>query len=323
MNKKIFAAALVFTGAAFLLSLTTGKYPLSPGALLSGNEGALRVFRTLRLPRTVMAFAAGFSLSCAGFIYQTVFKNPLAAPDVIGVSSGASTGAAAAILFFHTSAAAVTLSAFAGGLAAVFLALGLSFAARQRSLSSMVLSGIAVNALAQSALMLLKFTADPEKELASIEYWIMGSLGSVTASRLPFSLAAAFAGTAALFVFYPKILLLSLDEDEARMLGAPVMAWRLAALSAATLTVAAIVSVTGLISFIGLLGPHIARLLLRDSRRPALMLSGLAGSALMLLSDCIARSITSSELPVSILTSALGAPFLIWMILKGGGRTWE
>lgn len=318
---RYFAAALVFTGAAFALSLAVGRYPLSLNLLLSGDAAAMRVFLTLRLPRTMMAFAAGFALSAAGFIYQTIFKNPLAAPDVIGVSSGASAGAAAAILFFHTSAAVVTLCAFAGGLTAVFLALGLSFLSRSRSLSAMVISGIAVNAMAQAVLMLLKFTADPEKELASIEYWIMGSLGSVTASRLPFALTAAVFGVLALYLLYPKILLLALDEEEARMLGVPVTILRLLVLSLATFIVAAVVSVTGLISFIGLLAPHAARLLLRDSRRPTLLLSGILGSGLMLIADILARSIAASELPVSILTSAIGAPFLIWLVLKGG-KTW-
>lgn len=312
-----FTAALVFMAAAFMISLTVGKYPIRLSGLLAGTEPDWRIFLTLRLPRTVMALVAGFGLSFAGFIYQMIFKNPLAAPDVIGVSSGASAGAAAGILFFHTSTAAITFAAFLGGLAAVFLALGLSFLSRDRNLSSMVLSGIAVNALAQAVLMLLKFTADPEQELASIEYWMMGSLGGVTASRLPFAMTSSILCMALLFLMYRRIMLLTLDEDEARMLGVPVLGLRLAALTAATLVVASIVSVTGLISFIGLLAPHTARLLLGDSRRPSLVLSGILGGGLLLAADLFARSISAGELPVSILTSVLGAPFLLWLVLKG------
>lgn len=308
--------ALVFTGAVFCLSLLTGRYPLTVSALLARESSAVRVFFTLRLPRTVMAFAAGFGLGCAGQIYQLVFQNPLAAPDIIGVSSGASAGAAVAILFFHASAAGITACAFAGGLTAVFLTLGLLAVSGRRNLAALVLSGIAVNALAQAFLMTLKFTADPEKELAAIEYWIMGSFGSVTASRLPAALSVAGAGVLALFLFYRKLLLLALDEDEARTLGFPVTLMRLFALTAATLVVAAVVSVSGLISFVGLLAPHTARLMTKDNRRQTLLLSGLLGSALLLTADILARSIASGELPVSILTSALGAPFLLWLLFR-------
>lgn len=311
--------ALVFTGAAFFLSLCTGKYPLSLSGLLSGDEAGLRVFQTLRLPRTVMALCAGFCLGCAGMVYQIIFQNPLASPDIIGVSSGASVGAAAAILFIQASPAGITAWAFGGALIAVFFALALTSLTGQKNLTSMVLSGIAVNALAQSLLMALKFTADPEKELASIEYWIMGSLGSITASKIPVPLIVSAAGILLLFFFCQKILLLSLSDEEARALGVPVTLLRLLLLSIATLLVAATVSVTGLIGFIGLLAPHTARLLLKTNSRTTLFLSGLLGSALLLTADLIARS-TVAELPVSILTSALGAPFLLWILFQEGKK---
>lgn len=314
--------ALVFTGAVFWISLCVGRYPLTLQALLEGDASAVNVFLTLRLPRTIMALTAGFGLGAAGMIYQMIFKNPLASPDIIGVSSGASTGAAAAILFFHASPSGITASAFAGGLAAVFLSLTLSRLSGQKNLSSLVLSGIAVNALAQAVLMALKFTADPERELASIEYWIMGSLGSVTASRLPLPCMIVLLGIAALAIFYRQILFLTLDEDEARMLGTPVTLLRLLILTAATLIVASIVSVTGLISFAGLLAPHAARLLTKDYRLSTLLLSGILGGALLLTADIVARSAASGEMPVSILTSILGAPFLLWLIWKGE-RTWD
>jgi iron complex transport system permease protein len=155
-----------------------------------------------------MALIGGFGLGAAGFVYQTVFRNPLASPDIIGVSSGASVGAAFAILFVSSGALSTTVCAFAGGLAAVFLSLGLAAAAPGRSKMSLVLAGIAVHALAQTLLMLLKLTADPEKELASIEYWIMGSgrrdpqpgvvPGAGRAGLLRGDLCAAPAGAAAL-----------------------------------------------------------------------------------------------------------------------------
>ena len=177
---KIFCAAgAVLLAALAAASLFAGKYPLTLAGLLAGDEMQLRVFWTLRVSRTAVGAAGGFALGVAGFVYQTVFRNPLASPDVIGVSSGASAGAAAGILFC-SGAAAVTAASFAGALAAVGLSLALSALDRSGRHSTIVLAGIAVHSLAQTALMCLKLTADPERELASIEYWIMGSLNGIT-----------------------------------------------------------------------------------------------------------------------------------------------
>ena len=252
----------------FGAALALGRYPITPAALLAGDAMAVRTFTVLRLPRAVMALIGGFGLGAAGFVYQTVFRNPLASPDIIGVSSGASVGAAFAILFVSSGALSTTVCAFAGGLAAVFLSLGLAAAAPGRSKMSLVLAGIAVHALAQTLLMLLKLTADPEKELASIEYWIMGSLAAVTRSRVWFPVPVVLVCCAAIFALHRQALLLSIEEGEARLLGVRVGAMRLLLLTLATMTVAAVVSVTGLISFVGLLAPHSARLLV--GAQPAL-----------------------------------------------------
>ena len=310
------AALCVFM--AFGAALALGRYPITPAALLAGDAMAVRTFTVLRLPRAVMALIGGFGLGAAGFVYQTVFRNPLASPDIIGVSSGASVGAAFAILFVSSGALSTTVCAFAGGLAAVFLSLGLAAAAPGRSKMSLVLAGIAVHALAQTLLMLLKLTADPEKELASIEYWIMGSLAAVTRSRVWFPVPVVLICCAAIFALHRQALLLSIEEGEARLLGVRVGAMRLLLLTLATMTVAAVVSVTGLISFVGLLAPHSARLLAGHNRRSACLLSGLLGSALLLAADTLAKTAASTELPVSIFTSLLGVPFLLYLILRPG-----
>ena len=177
-------------------------------------------------------------------MYQTVFRNPLASPDIIGVSSGASVGAAFAILFVSSGTLGTTVCAFASGLAAVFLSLGLAAAAPGRSKMNLVLAGIAVHALAQTLLMLLKLTADPEKELASIEYWIMGSLAGVTQSRVWFPVPMVISCCAVIFALHRQAMLLSVEEDEARLLGVPVGRMRFLLLTLATLVVAAVVSVT-------------------------------------------------------------------------------
>lgn len=322
-SKRIQHRKRMLCSGAFLLlllaaacSLFVGKYPLTIGGLLSGNERQLQVFWTLRFSRTIMAALGGFALGVCGFVYQTVFRNPLSSADIIGVSSGASAGAAAGILFF-ASTAATTLCAFGGALAAVVMALALSMLDRSGKNSTIVLAGIAVHALAQTALMALKLTADPERELASIEYWIMGSLSGISSHSIGPNLILSMICILLLFLLHRQIILLSAEEGEARMLGVRVGQLRLIVLLIATLCIASIVSLTGLISFIGLLAPHFARLMTRDNRPETMLLSGFCGGILLCCADMLARSAASSELPVSIFTSLLGAPFLIYLLVKG------
>ena len=297
-------------------SLMVGKYPLSMDKLLAGNELQWRVFVTLRLSRTIVGLVGGFALGVAGFVYQTVFHNPLASPDIIGVSSGASAGAAAGILFL-SGAAAVTLSAFAGALLAVVFALALSSLDRSGRNSTIVLAGIAVHSLAQTALMALKLTADPERELASIEYWIMGGLNGISMYSIGANLLLCTICLGVLFLLHRQVILLSAEEGEARMLGVNVGKLRLTVLLIATLVVSSVVSLTGLISFVGLLAPHGARLLTKNNRIGTMFLSGLLGGILLCGADILARSVAATELPVSIFTSILGAPFLIFLIVRG------
>jgi len=309
-------AGAVLMAALAVLSLFIGKYPLSIAGILAGDEMQLRVFTTLRLSRTLVGLIGGFALGAAGFVYQTVFRNPLASPDIIGVSSGASAGAAAGILFL-SGAAAVTVSAFAGAVAAVVMALALASLDRSGKNSTIVLAGIAVHSLAQTALMCLKLTADPERELASIEYWIMGSLNGVSSYSIGGNLILCVLCLGALFLLHRQIVLLSAEEGEARTLGVQVGRMRLIVLLIATLTVSDVVSLTGLISFAGLLAPHGARLLTKENRIGTMLLSGLLGAVILLAADILARSVATTELPVSIFTSLIGAPFLIFLIVRG------
>lgn len=307
-------AGVILLGALTIASLFVGKYPLSLDKILAGDALQWRVFLTLRLSRTIVGIIGGFTLGTAGFVYQTVFRNPLASPDIIGVSSGASAGAAAGILFL-SGGVAVTVSAFAGALLAVILAIGLSSLDCNGKSSTIVLAGIAVHSLAQTILMYLKLSADPERELAAIEYWIMGSLSGISVYSVGNNLLLCTICVAALFVLHRQVILLSAEEGEARMLGVNVSALRLAVLLVATLAIAAIVSLTGLISFVGLLAPHGARILTKSNRSGSMLLSGLLGGFLLCGADILTRC-TVTELPVSIFTSLLGAPFLIWLIVR-------
>ena len=313
-KNMIFAAAMTLVVMA-AVGLFVGKFPLTIEGLLAGDTMQINVFFRLRLSRVILGVVGGFCLGLAGFVYQTVFRNPLASPDMIGVASGASAGAAAGILFL-SGAAAVTAASFLGALIAVAAALALAAMDKTGKSSTIVLSGIAVHALAQTELLALKLSADPEKELASIEYWIMGSLNGVVLDKLYGNLAVCLVCAVALFWLHRQIVLLSAEEGEAKMLGVPVRRMRLAVLLIATLMVACVISLTGLVSFVGLLAPHGARLLTGRNHRGTMVLSGLLGGILLCGADILARSVGQTELPVSIFTSLLGAPFLIRLIVR-------
>lgn len=310
------AAGVVGMIALAAASLFIGKYPLSMAELMGGNEMHWRVFWSLRVSRSVMGVLGGFALGVAGFVYQTVLRNPLASPDIIGVSSGASAGAAVGILFF-SGASAVTLCAFAGAMTALAFTLVLACLDKNDRKSTIVLAGIAVHSLAQTVLMCLKLTADPERELSAIEYWIMGSLNGISRDSIGLAVILCLFCVAVMFLLHRQVILLSAGEGEARMLGVNVGKIRFIVLLFATLAVSCVVSLSGLISFVGLLAPHTARLLTKSNRQSTMLLSGLLGAILLCGADILARSVAASELPVSIFTSILGAPFLIFLIVRG------
>lgn len=307
---------------AFLISIGVGRYPISVSEIfdiIRGRQVAdmtRRVFFSLRLPRTVMVVIAGVGLSVAGSVYQTIFKNPLATPDIIGVSSGANLGAAIAISFFAGSSLTITTFAFLGGLAAVFTALGLTRISKNKSVSTFVLAGIVISSLAQGLIMFLKYMADPEKQLAAIEYWAMGSFAGITNNKITSILPFFIIGIIGLFLLKWQINILSLSDEEGRSLGVRVSLVRIIVIICATLVVASIVSVTGLISFIGLIGPHIARMFTKKNDFKTTILSGVMGGIILLVADTLARSISTSEIPISILTTFVGAPFLAYLMSR-------
>ena len=302
--------------ALFFLSLFVGKYPLVLSKILAGDSMQVKVFLTLRLSRAVVGLIGGFALGIAGFVYQTIFHNALASPDIIGVSSGASAGAAAGILFFQ-GATMITVCAFGGAIIAVVFALLLSTLDKSGRKSTVILAGIAVHSLAQTVLMCFKLVADPEKQLASIEYWIMGSLNGINSHIIGGNIAVCLVCLVALFVLHRQSILLATEETEAKMLGVNIFRMRLLLLVFSTITVSCIVSMTGLISFIGLLAPHSARKITGNNHLSTMILGGIVGSCLLLGADILARSVAATELPVSIFTSILGAPFLVILIFRG------
>jgi iron complex transport system permease protein len=321
-NKIILLSAIqvLLLLAVLVWSVITGQYPLTLKSLLSGDTMSIMVFKRLRLPRALMGVIGGLGLSISGYIYQLIFKNPLASPDIVGVSSGASAGAALAIVAVSASVPVISISAFIGAVTALIITLLTAYLVPGRNSYTIVLAGIAIHSVAQTILMFLKLAADPEKQLASIEYWIMGSLNGISRDSLAIPFLTTLAGFIIMAMLYRQVLILSTSEEEAVSLGVNVTSLRFIILMLATLVVSSIICVTGLISFIGLIAPHIARLLTKRNDIFTYITSGFTGAILLTLADILARSVSSSELPVSIFTSLLGAPLLIILLIRANKK---
>lgn len=321
-NKIILLSAIqvLLLIVVLVWSVITGQYPLTLKSLLSGDTMSIMVFKRLRLPRALMGVIGGFGLSISGYIYQLIFKNPLASPDIVGVSSGASAGAALAIVAVSASVPVISISAFIGAVTALIITLLTAYLVPGRNSYTIVLAGIAIHSVAQTILMFLKLAADPEKQLASIEYWIMGSLNGISRDNLAIPFFTTLTGFIIMALLYRQILILSTSEEEAVSLGVHVTSLRFIILMLATLVVSSIICVTGLISFIGLIAPHIARLLTKRNDIFTYITSGFTGAILLTLADILARSVSTSELPVSIFTSLLGAPLLIILLIRANKK---
>lgn len=322
-SKQYIITAALILAAVFAISLTVGRYRIELQdilKLLMGNkldETTKTVFWTLRFPRTILAVMAGFSLSVAGSIYQSVFKNSLASPDIIGASSGANAGAAVAIVFFSAGSAGTSTASFIGGVTAVIFAMFLVERSREKSSVNFVLSGIIVSSLATSIIMTIKYFADPERQLAPLEFWAMGSLSSVTAEKVWAVCLFFVMPLIVIFLMRWQINILSLSDEEAKALGVNVDLTRYIVLICATLLVSSTLCVTGLITFIGLIAPHIARRIMNKNDFSTIMFSGLVGAIILTISDIIARSVASGEIPISIITSFIGAPYLVYLMIRG------
>lgn len=318
----LYIIAIILLCGVTIISIGVGRYPIPISDIISiiiGGEvdpTASMVFFNLRLPRTIMVLIAGIGLSIAGSVYQTIFKNPLATPDIIGVSSGANLGAAAAIIFFSGGTFSIAISAFIGGLVAVFTAIGLTKIANNKGISTFVLSGIVIGSITEGMIMMLKFFADPDRQLAAMEFWAMGSFAGVTKDKVISIMPFFLLGITLLILFRWQINILSLNDDEGKSLGVPVELIRFGVIIAATLVVASIVCISGLIAFIGLIAPHIGRMITKRNDFYTTILSGIIGGIILIIADCLARSISGSEIPISILTTFIGAPFLAYLMTR-------
>ncbi len=290
-------------------------------ALLGGAPSrAELVVWSIRLPRILAAILTGAALAVAGAGFQILFRNPLVSPDILGVSSGAALGAVLGI-FLALPAAAIQGAGFAGGLAAVALvalmARALRGPAADRGLS-LVLTGIVISALAGALVSLLKLMADPYQQLPAITFWLLGSLASAGWRDLTLALPPILAGLGLILALRWRIELLALPEDEAQALGLATGPLRAAVILAATLMVAAVVALAGIIGWVGLVVPHMARGLAGASAPRMLPVAALAGAAFMLAVDTACRTIAPVEVPLGVLTAIIGAPLFLWLLARRG-----
>lgn len=300
---------------ALLRAVSAGKWQLVP----FWADAESTVVLNIRLPRILAAALIGASLSAAGVCYQGMFRNPMVSPDLLGASTGAGFGAALAILL-SMGYFVITVSAFAFGLLAVFLAYLISRRSRMDSALSMVLAGMMISSLFTSGTSLIKLLADTESQLPAITYWLMGSLTSIRGRDVRFVFLPILLGLTPLFLLRWRINLLTLSEAEARSMGVDTKKLRLVVIFCATLITAASVSVSGMIGWVGLVIPHFCRILFGYDYRRLLPASALLGASFLMLVDNLARTLTSSEIPLGILTSFVGAPVFLYLILSGGKR---
>ncbi len=272
----------------------------------------------VRLPRIILALFVGAGLAVSGAAFQSIFSNPLATPDTLGVATGASFGAVLALLFTNNMIT-VQIAALAGGLLALACTCFISRVTGRSSILMVVLGGMVVSSLFQALVTLVKYVADPQDTLPSITYWLMGSMSRATYRGLAIGIPLILAGMIILFLLRWRLNILSLPEDESRSLGIDISKLRLLVMIAATLVTAACVSLCGQVGWVGLLIPHIARMLYGSDNRKIIPVSIALGAAFMVVMDTISRSATAAEIPVSILTAIIGAPFFVLLLRKTGG----
>src|SRR5215831_18831328 len=329
-----FAVALAALIIGVLIAFTVGRYPIALSDLFSVFLGKLsgrppdlppiveNVIWQVRGPRVVAAALVGAALAVAGTAFQGLFRNPLVSPDILSASSGAALGAVIGI-FFSLGVLAIQGLAFVGGLLAVAAVYTIGSAVRSRDpILVLVLTGVVVGALLGAAVGLVKYLADPYNQLPAMTFWLLGSLAAANISDLLPLFGPVAIGTAVLIALRWRMNVMSLPEEEARSLGVATGPLRVAIVAAATLTTSASVATAGIIGWVGLVVPHLARSLVGPDFARLLPTAAILGGGYLLLIDTLARTMAQVEIPLGILTAVVGTPFFIWL-LASMQKTWS
>lgn len=316
--------------AVMVIASGVGPYAVSPPevarALIRRLLGAAdhgtveTVIFNIRLPRVVAAGIVGAALAAAGAAYQSLFRNPLVSPDILGVSTGAGLGAVTGILL-GLPVTAIQLMGFTGGLITVLIVVVIARALRGGGdVLVLVLAGIVIGALAGAAISLVKVLADPYDQLPAITFWLLGSLAGVKVHDVAATVPIVALGLAPLVLMRWRIGVLSLGDDEARALGVNVSRLRAIVIVAATLVTASVVAISGVIGWVGLMVPHMARLLVGPRFDRLLPASILLGAAFLIAVDTLARSAARIEIPLGVLTAVIGGPIFVWLLAHNRRR---
>ncbi len=323
------AGFLLGSAALALLTMRLGRFSMAPAevfaTLFPGSMPGMEVTQTMknvvfniRLPRVLLSLMVGAGLSVAGASFQSLFSNPLATPDTLGVATGTSFGAALGILL-GLPMALVQVSALVMGFVAVAVVYTVSRLRGGASMMMMILGGMVVSALFSALVSLVKYVVDPQDVLPTITFWLMGNLSGTNYETLMLGFPFIAGGTLIIFTLRWRLNALSLNEEEAKTLGVNVSLVRALVVIGSTMITASVVSMCGLIGWVGLLIPHIARMMLGNDNRRVVPMSVGMGAVFMLVIDTVARTVFASEIPVSILTAVVGAPVFIALLRKTGG----
>ncbi|MDR0881060.1 MAG: iron ABC transporter permease [Candidatus Adiutrix sp.] len=327
MNKKAILILLILLAATIILVLPVGRYPVSVSEIwrsvsghLSGRELSQRemdivhVFLAIRLPRILAALLVGSALSVSGAVYQSMFMNPLVSPGILGVLAGASCGAAVGIVAF-SSWPLTQLFSFLGGLAGVGLSLFFSCLYPKAPILALLVGGLVSSSFFMALTSIFKYLADPARQLPELVYWLMGTLSRSSAEQLQWVAPLMLAGLLFLTLSAKTINALSQGEDEARALGIESGRARLLLIGTATLVCSLSVILSGIIQWVGLVIPHVLRLLVGPDNRTLLPATALGGALFLLLTDTLVRSIWTAEFPLGIITALICMPlfaFSLW-----------
>lgn len=313
--------------AAAVLSLFFGAYDVAPSQVVSGIISGLHGLDTpeaaiildIRLPRIILAGLVGLALSTSGATLQAVLRNPLVDPFILGISAGAAFGCALTIGFLHW--IPLPLMAFLGGATAVLLACLIARSGGELSRLSLVLSGVIISAFFTALLSIIKLFVDPLK-LQSIVYWLMGSFSLADWPQVGSAGIGIVLGCLPIYLFRWRLNVISMGDDEARSLGVNVSRMRVVFIAGATLAATSAVAVSGTIGWVGLMVPHLVRMLAGPDHRRLIPLTMAGGATFMICADTMARNLASFDVPVGIITALAGAPFFIYLMKRSNGEGW-
>lgn len=333
MNKRTVKTALILSSPLLMgwIALFMGAYDISPFLILKiiglktfsclGNPAMEEkaIILDIRLPRIILASLVGMALSTSGVTFQAIFRNPLVDSYILGISAGAALGCALCIGFFQN--VPIQSMAFLFGILAVVLAYAMARTQGEVSSLPLVLSGIITSAFFTAMVSIVKFLVDPHK-LQSIVYWLMGSFSLADWNLVKIAAIGIITGILPVFLMRWRLNIMSMGEDDAKALGVNVKRERMIFIAASSLAASIAVSVSGIVGWVGLLVPHLIRMMTGSDHRSLVPLSMAGGAAFMIFADTVARNLTALDIPVGIVTAITGAPFFIYLMKKGGKQSW-